>query len=124
MPETPLFFYCEEDGTIPLLDWFCDLPDKAAAKCLDRIERLKQKGHELRRPVADYLRDDIYELRASVQGVHYRILYFFHGNSAVVISHGIVKEKKVPPKEIDKAIERKKTYLKNPQRHRHEEDLT
>jgi hypothetical protein len=34
-------------------------------------------GHELRRPEADFLRDGIYELRASLGGVHHRILYFF-----------------------------------------------
>jgi phage-related protein len=124
MPETLLFFYKEEDGTVPLLDWFYGLSDKAAAKCLDRIDRLKEQGHEIRRPHADYLRDDIYELRASLEGIHYRMLYFFHGNAAVVVSHGIIKERKVPSKEIDRAMERRKNFLKNPERHKYEEDLT
>ena len=57
---------------------------------------LKQQGHELRRPIADFLRDGIYELRPSFQGVHYRILYFFSGRNVVVVSHGIVKEAEVP----------------------------
>jgi hypothetical protein len=52
------------------------------------------------------LRDKIYELRASLQGIHYRILYFFHGNLAAVVSHGIVKEDRVPPVEIAHAISR------------------
>src|SRR5258708_39858250 len=58
------------------------------------------------RPEADFLRDKIYELRVGFNGMNYRMLYFFHGNIAAVVSHGIVKEAKVPPKEIDKAIER------------------
>ena len=57
---------------------------------------------------ADFLREGVYELRASYQGVHYRILYFFAGKSVVVLSHGLTKEREVPNKEIERAIERKK----------------
>lgn len=74
-------------------------------------------GHELRRPEGDLLRDKIYELRASLQGIHYRILYFFHGNTAAVISQGIVKESAVPSKEIEKALERKARFESNPVKH-------
>ena len=90
-------------------------------KCLTRIERLKEEGHQLRRPEADLLRDKIYELRASLQGIHYRILYFFHGNVAAVLSHGIVKEDCVPPIEIDRAIQRRKNFEMNPKAHTYEE---
>ena len=62
---------------------------------------------ELRRPEGDFLRDGIYELRASYQGVHYRILYFFFGKAAVVLSHGLTKEQQVTAKEIDRAVKRK-----------------
>jgi hypothetical protein len=55
------------------------------------------------------------ELRVSLQGINYRMLYFFHGTITVVVSHGIVKERRVPPKEISKAIERKKRFTANPQ---------
>jgi phage-related protein len=77
------------------------------------LERLREMGHELRRPEADFLRDGIYELRVSVGGVHHRILYFFHGAIAAVVSHGLVKERVVPPKEIDHAVERKKRFEAN-----------
>jgi hypothetical protein len=44
------------------------------------------------------------------------MLYFFYGQNAIAISHGITKEDVVPPKEIDIAIERmnlvKKSYKK------------
>ena len=83
-----------------------------------RVERLRELGHEPRRPEADLLRDGINELRASVQGMNYRILYFFHGTVAAIVSHGIVKERAVSPKEIDGAIERKKRYEANPAKHR------
>ena len=74
-------------------------------------------GHELRRPEADLLRDKIYELRATLQGVHYRLLYFFHGNTAAVLTSGIVKEDRVPPVEIDRAVARKKNFEANPTKH-------
>jgi phage-related protein len=92
------------------------LPTKAQIKCYVRIERLEEMGHELRRPEADYLRDKIYELRVTHQRMHYRILYFFHENKGV-ISHGLMKEKIVPPKEIDLAINRKTRFERNPLKH-------
>ena len=65
----------------------------------------------------DYLRDGIYELRASHQGVHYRILYFYSGRAIVVLSHGIVKEQEVPAREIDRALDRKKRVQADFHRH-------
>lgn len=98
MPSTRLVFFCEEDGSAPLIDWLDTLPVKALAKCRVRIERLKELGHELRRPEADLLRDGIYELRVGMRGINYRMLYFFHGDVAAVLSHGITKERTVPKK--------------------------
>jgi phage-related protein len=100
-----------------MADWLEQLPIKAVQKCLARLERLEQLGHELRRPEADYLGEGIYELRASYQGVHYRMLYFFHARRAVVVSHGLKKEKVVPPREIELAVERKRKFEANPRRH-------
>ena len=40
---------------------------------------------------------------------------------AAVVSHGLVKERAVPPKEIDRAVERKKRFEAHPQRHTYEE---
>ena len=86
------------------------------------MEQLRDLGHELRRPEADYLRDGIYELRARLQRVNYRMLYFFHRDIAAVLSHGPVKERQVPPKEIDRAVENRRQFEKNPEQHTHEED--
>jgi hypothetical protein len=70
MPNAKVVFYMEDDGTVPLLEWFDRLPENAQDKCRLRIERLKQMGHELRRPEADYLRDSIYELRIALRGIN------------------------------------------------------
>jgi phage-related protein len=117
MPKTTVVFYREDDGMAPILEWFDSLPEKALDKCTVRIERLQELGHELRRPEADFLRDGIYELRVGLRHVNYRMLYFFHGSMAAVISHGITKEDRVPTKEIEKAIARKARFLANPELH-------
>lgn len=122
MPKTTVVFYKDEDGKAPVLDWLDGLLPKVQLKCLARIERLAQEGHQLRRPEADILRDKIYELRASYQGVHYRILYFFHDKVAAVLSHGIVKEDRVPPVEIERAIQRREKFTANPKAHTFEEE--
>jgi phage-related protein len=108
LAKTEVFLYRDEEGKIPLRVWLDELPWKVQDKCTARISRLAELGNELRRPEADFLRDGIYELRASYQGVHYRMLYFFTGKAVVVLSHGLTKEREVPPKEIDTAVKRKK----------------
>ncbi len=119
MPEVEVIFYRDKGGRIPVLEWLSALKPKAFAKCMIQIERLSSMGHELRRPEADYLRDGIYELRVGLEGVNYRILYFFYGRTAVIITHGLVKERIVPFKDIDAAIERKRKFEENPFRHTH-----
>jgi phage-related protein len=69
----------------------------------------------------DFLRDGIYELRVGLQHVNYRILYFFHGRTAAVVSHGLVKEAQVPSKEIEKAIQQKQQFEKARKAHTHKE---
>ena len=121
MPATRVVFFKDDDGSIPIQDWLDEIPSKVQAKCLLRIERLKELGHELRRPEADYLRDGIYELRVRYQSVNYRMLYFFHDKVAAVLSHGLQKEKAVPPKEIDLAVKRKERFIADPKKHTFEE---
>jgi len=77
MPQTELLLYQEEDGAVPLLEWLDGLTQKARDKCLVKLERLAELGHELRRPEVDFLRDGIYELRVGLNHVNYRMLYFF-----------------------------------------------
>jgi len=115
----------DKNQTVCILGWMKTLPAKVQDKCQAYFGQLEDFGHELRRPVADYLRDGIHELRPSYQGVHYRILYFFPkrvGSSVeapkvVVVSHGFVKEGVVPDAEIERAIARKRAFEIRPERH-------
>lgn len=68
------------------------------------------------------MRDGIYELRIGFQGVNYRLLYFFHGTRAAVVAQGIVKEKAVPPKEIERARQRKRMFEQDPGTHTYQEE--
>jgi phage-related protein len=114
-------FYQENSSTVPVLDWLDRLSARAQDKCRVRIERLRDLGHELRRPEADYLRDGIYELRVGLQGMNYRMLYFFHGRVAAVLVHGLVKEREVPPRDIEEAIRRKRKFELDPERYTYKE---
>jgi phage-related protein len=109
MPLTELRAYRDDRGTCPVLEWLNDLEKrqpKAHASCVARILELRQMGHELRRPAADYLCDGIRELRCRDGKVQYRILYSFIGKHVAIVSHGITKESEVPSREIELAIRR------------------
>ena len=111
MPATDVVFYREENGSVPALEWLDGLGNaKAIVKCRAKLMRLAALGHELRRPEADLLRDGIYELRIALSHINYRLLYFFSGKDAVVVSHGFTKEAKVPASEIELAIARRERY--------------
>jgi hypothetical protein len=86
-------------------------PPKVQEKCFAYLGHLEARGHELRRPLADLLRDNIYELRPSYQGVHYRMLYSFSGKNLVVVSHSLKKEGEIPANELQRAIERKRKFV-------------
>jgi phage-related protein len=120
MPTTEVIYYREADGTVPVLKWLGDLSKKdraAAEKCVARVNLLRNWGHELRRPHTDYLRDGIYELRVRAGRSQHRLLYFFHGNQAVVLAHGLTKEKAVPKADLDRAVNRMRLFETAPQRH-------
>jgi hypothetical protein len=124
VPQTKLIYFKDASGPVPVLEWLSQLrrrDKKVYAKCVIAIELLHQLGHELRRPIADYLRDGIYELRPKSGRVNYRILYFFHGRDVAVLASGLTKEADLPAVEIDRAIRRKQQFDKNPAAHTYEE---
>ena len=117
MAKTEIVIYQEQKSQVPLLDWLDSLPSIAQDKCIALVEKLAVMGYELRRPHCDILRDGIYELRARYGNVHYRILYAFIGRNIVLLSHGFTKEKKVPDKEINRAIRNRDNYIRDSKAH-------
>lgn len=121
MPRTLVVFYKDREGNVPVLEWLDGLSAKIQDKCVVKIERLRELGHELRRPEADLLRNGIYELRVGREGINYRILYFFHGRVAAVLAHGLTKEQEVPVTDIERALERKRLFEQDPDGHTYRE---
>jgi len=126
MPRTQLVFFKDDDGTAPVRDWLLELRQRqrrAFAKCVVRIRRLAELGHELRRPEADLLQDGIYELRARIGRVNYRVLYFFHGQNVAILVHALTREAKVPKGDIERALRRKAAFKSHPASHSFEQDI-
>lgn len=123
MPRCLAIFYQEEDGAAPALDWLSCMgrrDPRIAQKLQARIERLEEMGRELRRPECDLLRDGIHELRARVDNTNFRLLCFFHGRAEAFLAHGLTKEAEVPDTEIERVLERKRRYERDPEEHRYE----
>lgn len=118
----PVVLFREKSGRVPYLEWVDTLPAEVRLLCRARLLQLSLDGHALRRPIADDLRNGIHELRLHRGRRQYRILYFFHGREAVVVSHGIQKfGAAVPPTEIERAIRRMWEFAANPTGRTHEE---
>ena len=124
MPQTDVVFYQEGRNDVPVLDWLKELrrsDQRAYGSCVAAIARLADFGHELRRPLADLLRDGIHELTRKGR-VNYRILYFFHGRNLAILGHALTKEDKVPKADIERAIRRKRAFEADPVGHSYSEE--
>ena len=118
---TQVVFYREKSGRVPVQRWLDGLPEIPRRKCEELITQLQESGHQLTYPHAHSLRDGIHELRARHGTVRYRILYFWHGSTVAVITHGIVKKSRaVPGNEIQRALRRKRDVEQDPVTHTQE----
>ena len=121
MPATEVYFYQEEDGSVPVLDWmngFRRRNERAYRKCFQLIRLLESYGYDLHRPHADMLRDGVCELRTRVGRENYRILYGFVGKDVALLACGLTKERMVPAADIERAKLRIEAYKKAPDSHR------
>jgi len=121
MPKATVKVFREKNGDVPLDIWLGVLERRvplAYVKVLEAIQYVEQLGYEADRPYAGTLERGIYEIRVKERRIHYRVLYFFlHGN-VICLSHGIIKDTdRVPPKEIDKAVERMLLVKNDPSTH-------
>ena len=123
MPYVEVRFFEDEHGHVPVLEWLTNLrlhDPRAYAGCRDRVRLLGEFGHELRRPHCDYLRDGIYELRIRIRRSQLRILYFFYGRSAVVLTNAFTKEDRVAEIDVARALTRRRVFEANPASRTHE----
>ena len=107
-----LEFYVSEKGECPATEYLDGIQEKDRCKCLKWIQLLEEHGPQLHRPFADYLKDGIYELRTRFKNMQHRFLFFYHGKF-IVVTHGFLKKSHaVEEREIEKALDLKKDWLK------------
>ncbi len=99
-----IYYFVDERGHKPVEKFIRSLPVKERAKVFAYIMELKNQGHNLRRPIADYLGNGIYELRPKSN----RIFYFFFLKDSAVLVHAMRKKTdKIPEEDLRLCLKRK-----------------
>lgn len=107
-----LIFYRNISEQCPVEKFIDGLPNEDAKEVVASIAALRELGNNARRPLADYLEDGIYELRARRLKKQFRILYTFAGRRIILLLTGFVKKSRaIPTKELKKARTLKKEHL-------------
>jgi|GEM_PF-1100976 len=116
-----VYFYQESPGNVPVWDWVQSLrvKDRRRYKALFRaLILLTALGSDLRRPQTAALGNGLFELRRETDGVQLRLIFFYvPGGIAVVAHHLIKKTQAVPRSDIELALQRKRKYELDPDRH-------
>lgn len=99
-----IYYFVDEPGENPVKAFIKTLAVKERAKVFAYISELKKQGNNLRRPMADYLEDGIYELRPKDN----RIFYFFYLKDNAVLIHAIKKRtRQIPRNDLSLCLKRK-----------------
>ena len=105
-------YYERSNGRCPTESFLSGLSAQDRVRVNRAIARLEAYGHTLGMPYIELLRDGIWELRVRVGRVRYRLFFFFHGASLIVLTHGIIKKSgQVADSEIEKALEYRADYV-------------
>ena len=108
------FDFAKYGNTIPMIDFLEELSIKEKALILKNIEKLieyKNNNFSLSPKFTKNLRDGIFELKVELQNKTSRSLYFYEKNQMIIFTNGFIKKsQKIPPKEIEKAIQIKEAY--------------
>lgn len=107
-----LEFFRTRRGDEPALEYIRAQVKSHKAKISFALECLTELGHLARRPLVDYLGNDLYELRVPIEGHQHRLLYFFYERTLVVVTSAFLKkEDKVAPAELARAWRRRAEWL-------------
>lgn len=102
-------YYVDARGRSPVLEDLRKLTDAEQQKIFAYVSLLQEKGEELRRPMADYVGDKLYELRPK----SHRVLYFFMLKDYAVIVHLFRKKtERLPNAEKRIALSRMEDFLR------------
>lgn len=85
--------------------------EAGAQKKIDYVLDVLKMQDRLSEKFVKYIKEGIYEIRASYNGNIYRAFFIFDEGNIVMLFNGFQKKsQKTPSKEIDKALELKKEY--------------
>ena len=100
-------YYEDLKGRKHAKDFIDRFEEKTRAKILARIEYLEDHWHEVRRPLADKIDSDLYEIRVEFAWNTVRVLYAYMFKDYIVILHGLTKKQdKIPENDKEKARKR------------------
>ncbi len=101
------------NGRIPARVFVDSLDDKAAARIDAFIERLRIYGIRMQGKFVKKLTDEIFELRVKQFDRIFRILFFYQPGMLIVITSGFQKKtEQTPPREIARADQLRKLWIK------------
>lgn len=107
-----LRFYQAASGEEPALDYIRAQIKSHRAKIGRALRYLEETGHLARRPLVDYVGGGLYELRPIVEGHQHRLLYFFHGQTIIVVTSGFLKNmKRIHAAELIRAQDRRHDWI-------------
>ena len=108
MNRKQVVYYVDAHGRSPIFDDIHALTLEEQQKVFAYVSLLEERGQMLRRPIADYVGDKLYELRPKA----YRVLYFFMLKDYVVIVHLFRKAAdRLPEQEKRIALNRMQDFL-------------
>lgn len=85
--------------------------EAGAQKKIDYVLDVLKMQDRVSEKFVKYIKDGLYEIRASYNGNIYRAFFIFDEGNIVMLFNGFQKKtQKTPPKEIDRALELKKEY--------------
>jgi len=106
-------FYERENGEKPAEEFILQLDISLRANAIALINKLKLFGNNMKEPYSKYIEDGILELRVKHSSNIARVFYFFQVGKKIILTNGFVKKtQKTPARELKRAIEYKKDYLR------------
>ena len=113
-----IYFYKDKNGNSEIIDYLDELKFKSQTdkdakinreKILTYLKALSEYGTRIGKPFVKHIDGSIWELRP----LKNRIFFFYwKDNNFVLLHHYIKKSQKTPSKEIDKARNNLKDFLK------------